>query len=172
MPAVSLGTTDVARAMQLLSGRLVAGAAPAWSQPRAALPQPRTGASCRGGRSAFGWPSSGEWGGVLLADGSRRREGAGQQVADLVVRGAGARVAGLGVPVPVDGQQPGAGQVTGHRDRALVGRVRVAGVTEEQEGAGGGPVPRACVTVLGRGGRPIRARLRRPRLLRAEGARP
>ncbi len=62
-------------------------------QPRTASPQPRAEASCRGGRSAFGWSSSGEWGGVLLADGSRRGEGAGQQVADLVVRGAGARVA-------------------------------------------------------------------------------
>src|SRR6202035_2133722 len=148
MPAVSPGTTDVARVMQLLSERPVASAAPTWSQPRAALPQPRTGASCRGGRSAFGWPSSGEWGGVLLADGSRRGEGAGQQIADLVVRGAGARVAGLSVPVPVDGQQPGAGQVPGHRDRALVGRVRVAGVAQDQDGGGRGPVPRAWVTVL------------------------
>ena len=66
-------------------------------------------ASRRGGRSAFGWSSSGEWGGVLLADGSWRGEGPGQQVADLVVRGADARVGGLGVPVPVDGQQPGVG---------------------------------------------------------------
>src|ERR1700733_8801958 len=143
MPAVSLGTTDVARAMQLLSGRLVAGAAPAWSQPRAALPQPRAGATGRGGRSAFSWSSSGEWGGVLLADGSRRGEGAGQQVADLVVRGAGARVADLGVPVPVDGQQPGAGQVPRHRDRVLEGQDGVAGVAEDQDGAGRGPVPRA-----------------------------
>ena len=91
----------------------------------------------------IGWPSSGEWGGVLLADRSRRGEGTGQQVADLVVRGAVAQVAGLGVPVPVDGQQPGVGQVPGHRDRALVGSVRVARVAEDQDGAGRGPVPRA-----------------------------
>src|ERR1700689_2656807 len=74
----------------------------------------RAEASCRGGRSACGWSSSGEGGGVLLADGSWRGKGAGQQVADLVARGAGVRIAERGVPVLVDSQQTGTGLVPGH----------------------------------------------------------
>src|ERR1700733_2276086 len=171
MPAVSLGTTGVAE----LSTPSAYGSSRA---PPCLVATPdrftaATGRSVVPGRTiCLRLASSGEWGGVLLADGSWRGEGAGQQVAGLVVGGAGARVADLGVPVPVDGQQPGAGQVPGHRYRVLAGQDRVAGVAEDQDGAGRGPVPRAWVTVLGRGGRPVRARLRVPRLLQAEGARP
>src|ERR1700722_14511825 len=171
MPAVSLGTAGVAGLCS--SSANGSSLAPrSWRQ----APDRLTATTGRGvvpGRTiCLRLASSGEWGGVLLADGSWRGEGAGQQVAGLVVGGAGARVAQLGGPVPGDGKQPGAGQVPGHRDRVLAGQDRVAGVAQDQDGGGRGPVPRAWVTVLGRGGRPVRARLRLPRRLQAEGARP
>jgi hypothetical protein len=98
------------------------------------------------------------------------REGSAQQVTDAEGLGAAARIALLGVPVAVHGQQSRSGQLVGKGDRGLVGGIGVTGVAEEQDRVLGNPVPRAGVAVLTCGSGPVRAFLGLPCVLATEAA--
>src|ERR1700733_8347340 len=99
MPAVSLGTTGVAE----LSTPSAYGSSRA---PPCLVATPdrftaATGRSVVPGRTiCLRLASSGEWGGVLLADGSWRGEGAGQQGGGRGGGGAGSGGRFCGAPLP------------------------------------------------------------------------